>query len=235
MRMAARAGRRLLAGTHPAKAAAAIAVAGLISYIAFSTSYTPRHSPRYRGDHDETTSVYRLAGIDSIDRFTLAPDGRSLNFLCRRDGRWILWTDGQGWGQVTCRYNDSSGGRPDIRLSPDGSRIGIVYQRASSWRDSGPRPAGDGSNGQWFVSIDRRIFGGFDRDFKPAVHFSPDGAKFAFPYKRSGQYYVQVVDTTFGPYDRADMTITKDGEIVLGYVKQDRAYIEMVYSPKRTP
>lgn len=46
-----------------------------------------------------------------------------------------------------------------------------------------------------------------------------------------GQYFIQVVDTTFGPY--ADMTITKDGEIVLGYIKQDRACIESVLRPAR--
>jgi hypothetical protein len=41
------------------------------------------------------------------------------------------------------------------------------------------------------------------------------------------------VDTTSGPYGRADMNIPKDGEIVLRYIKQDRTCIERIFRPAR--
>jgi hypothetical protein len=166
----------------------------------------------------------------------------------------VLWVNGHIKDYIKCYYNDSFNLNPVIKLSPDSLHVAIVYNRESHWRDNGPRQVArnNDTNGQWSVDIDHHIFGGFDRDHKPAVHFSPDGKKFAFPYKKMEQYYVQIMDTTFGPYDRADVvftpnqginlwdlrdcsdkTITTGGEIIIGYVRQDRAYIERVYRPGR--
>jgi hypothetical protein len=208
------------------------AVLGGILYLALATSYSNKRMPPSRGDIHDTISIYRLANADSIDHFTLTPDGNSLNCICKKNGKWVFWKDGEAWGYMKCLYQDSSNGEPEITVSPDSAHVAIVYRRDSRWRDSGPHPAND-SGSQWFVNIDHHIFGGYDRDFRPTVHFSPDGKKFGFPFKKLGQYFIQVVDTTFGPYDRAALTITKDGEIVLGYLNQDRACIESVYRPEQ--
>jgi hypothetical protein len=175
------------------------------------------------------------AGFDSIENFALSPDGATLSFIAKH---------GTGWRLVISsglKLRASEHGRIDrdctldttrsLSFSPDRSCIGIVYRHASRWHDDGPH-AVDDDGGQWFVDIDHHIFGGFDGGFKPALHFSPDGAKFGFAYKKLGQHYVQVVDTTFGPYNQADVVITKDGAIVLAYIKQDRACIETVFMPR---
>ncbi len=165
---------------------------------------------------------------DSLERFALSPDGFTVSFLGKKGSKWeFVVSSGWKWkvsDNATIRSAEDTG--RTLTLSPDNSHVGIVYRRASHWRDRGPHPVDSG--GQWFVNIDRHIFGGFDCDFKPTVHFTRDGKLFGFPYKKLGQYYVQIVDTTFGPYDRADVAFTKDGEIMLGYLKQDRAFIDMV-------
>jgi hypothetical protein len=207
-----------------------LAVLGGILYLSLATSYSNKWMPPYRGDIRDTISIFRLTGADSICHFTITPDGASLNFIYKKNGRWIFWNDGGDWGDMKCCYKDSSNNAAEITVSPDSAHVAIVYGHDCRWRDSGPHPAGD-SGGQWFVNIDHHLFGGFDRDFKPTVRFSPDGKKFGFPYKKLGSYYVQVVDTTFGPYRRADLTITRDGAIYLGYIKQDSACIEKIYEP----
>ncbi|MDI6739469.1 MAG: hypothetical protein QME74_03800 [Candidatus Edwardsbacteria bacterium] len=169
---------------------------------------------------------------DSLECFKLSPDGFTISFLGKKDGKWHF-VYSSGWRLKTrdnaeIRFSSLDTGRT-IALSPDSAHVALVYRRFSHWRDRGPHPA-DESGGQWFVEVDRHIFGGFDRDFKPAVHFARDGALFGFPYKKMGQYYVQISDTTFGPYNSADVAFTKDGEIILGYLSQDRAFIDMVKS-----
>lgn len=202
-------------------------------FISFRTSYTRQKGPRYTGEAGDSLRSFRLDKVDSIVRFTIAPDGKRLNILCRKNGQWVLCVkiDGMHRDGIRTNYTDSINLDPEIVLSPDSASVGIVYQRASRWRGSDSQPVRGDKGGQWFVSINHHFFGGFDSDFKPKPLFSPDGTKFGFPYKKLGQYYVQVVDTTFGPYDRADMAITKEGEIILGYIKQDRAYIESVFRP----
>ncbi|MCU0607273.1 MAG: hypothetical protein MUF78_07620 [Candidatus Edwardsbacteria bacterium] len=175
-----------------------------------------------------------VAPYDSIEAFALSPDGQRISFLGRKDGRWqFVVSAGWKWKVSDRARIDGDPGRDTGRtltLSPDGGRVAIVYSRTSTWRNNGPRPLNDGNdtNGQWFVMIDRHVFGGFDRDFKPTVRFSKDGTLFGFPYKKMGQCCVQIADTTFGPYERADVAFTKDGEVFLGYLKHGRAYIEMV-------
>lgn len=210
---------------------ATLLAAALLLTVAACKSQRQRFD-RDRGS-DEPWSC-AVAPYDSITSFALSPDGQRVSFLGQKDGKWqFAVSAGLKW-KVSDRARIESDPALDtgraLTLSPDGSRIAVVYNRASHWRDSGPRPAddGNGNNGQWFVDIDRHIFGGFDRDFKPRVQFSGDGAIFGFPYKKSGQYYVQIVDTTFGPYDRANLAFTRDGEIYLGYLRQGRAYIEMI-------
>jgi hypothetical protein len=172
-----------------------------------------------------------LAPYDSIESFSLSPDGARISFLGKKDDKWhFVVSAGWKWKvseQARIEADPSRDTGRTVTLSQDSTRAAIVYSRASHWRDRGPRPADD-SGGQWFVMIDRHIFGGFDRDFKPTVHFLKDGSLFGFPYKKMGQYCVQVADTTFGPYERADVAFTRDGEIYLGYLKQGRAYIEMI-------
>jgi hypothetical protein len=211
-----------------------IAVGGAV-YISFSTSYTRQKGPYYTGESGDSLRSFRLDDVDSIARFAITPDGKRLNIVCRQHGQWVFCVKVNGADRDDTRrsFTERINLDPEISLSPDSSRVSIVCQHQSHWRDGVPRPVrlDSGAGGQWFVHIDRNIFGGFDSDFKPTVRFSFDSRRFGFPYKKLGQYYVQVVDTTFGPYDRADMAITKDDEIVLGYVKQDRAYIEKVYCP----
>jgi hypothetical protein len=191
--------------------------------------------PRQRSGIDGGQDPWscHVDAYDSLDHFALSPDGFTVSFLGKKAGKWeFVMSSGWKWKvseNATIKSGDDTG--RTITLSPDGARAAIVYSRVSHWRDSGPRPQREDSGGQWFVNIDHHIFGGFDPDFKPAVHFSPDGKQFGFPFKKLGQYYVQVVDTTFGPYDRADLAITRDGEIVLGYLKQNRACIESVFRP----
>lgn len=205
----------------------------LLLMAAVSCQNPPQRFVLYRGDKNPWSC--HVDRYDAIDHFAISPNGATVSFLGKKNGKWeFLISSGWKWkasDHARIENDPSLDTGRTLALSPDGSRVGIVYNRASTWRDSGPRPEGRDSGGQWFVDIDHHIFGGFDRDFKPTIHFSQDGRRFGFPYKKLGQYYVQVVDTTFGPYDRADMTITKDGEIVLGYIRQERAYIEKIYSP----
>jgi hypothetical protein len=213
--------------------------ASLLAVVMLVTAAACR-KPRQRSDHDwavEDPWSCAVAPYDTIKEFALSPDGHRISFLGNKAGKWeFVVSSGWKW-KVNDNARIDSGPDRDtgrsLTLSPDGGRVAIVYNRVSMWRATGPRRSEDGNdtNGQWFVDIDHHIFGGFDREFKPVVHFSPDGRKFGFPYRKLGQYYVQVVDTTFGPYDRADMAITKDGGIVLGYIRQHRAYIETIYHP----
>lgn len=200
-----------------------------------------------------------VAPYDSIETFALSPDGQRISFLGKKGGKWeFVVSAGWRWkvdDNARIESDPSLDTGRTLTLSPDGSRVAIVYNRTSRWRDRGPRPADDGTdtNGQWFVDIDHHIFGGFDRDCKPVVRFSADGSKFVFPYKKLGAFYVQVVDTTFGPYEHADVMITPQkvvalrgvtkgdagkrivtgGEIILAYIRRDRAYIETIYRPDR--
>lgn len=125
-------------------------------------------------------------------------------------------------------YPSQPSGEPRVVLSPDGQHAGIVFQREASWRPSreAGAPRGASAQPQWFVEVDRRIFGGFDGGFAPKLQFAPDGRAFGLAYRQRGQYYVQIVDTTFGPYHRADFTITQDNEVVIAYIEGHYVHVE---------
>jgi hypothetical protein len=113
-------------------------------------------------------------------------------------------------------------------LSPDGRHAGRIYQREASWRPAREAGLADSGKGRplWFVAIDRRVLGGFDGEFAPKLQFSPDGQAFGLAYRQKGQYYIQIVDTTFGPYDRADFAITPEGEVTIAYLEGSYIHVE---------
>ncbi|HTY09034.1 MAG TPA: hypothetical protein VMF29_07705, partial [Candidatus Edwardsbacteria bacterium] len=200
----------------------------IVTAFAPACSKPHQHSVLTRdSDHLWSCSVDHY---DSLEQFVLSPDGFTVSFLAKLDRKWYF-CHSEGLRLIahenaTVHFGARDTGRT-LSLSPDSNHVGIVYRHTSHWRDRGPHPE-DNSGGQWFVEVDRHIFGGFDSDFKPTVHFARDGRLFGFPYKKLGQYYVQIADTTFGPYDRADVAFTRDGEIMLGYLNKDRAFIDMV-------
>jgi len=166
--------------------------------------------------------------FDSLEQFHLSPDGNHVCYLLKRDGQWFVGINGKHTQNFQGIYSTGQGGEPRVVLSPDGQHVGTIYQRPATWRPAkelgrreatAPRP-------QWFVEIDRRVLGGFDGDFAPELQFAPDGRGFGLAFKRDGQYYVQIVDTTFGPYRRADFAITPDGDVVIAYLEGSYIHVE---------
>jgi hypothetical protein len=146
----------------------------------------------------------------------------------KRNGRWQVGINGRHYHDFQGVYPSQPAGEPRVVLSPDGRHAGIIFQREASWKPARELdgPQGEIARPQWFVEIDRRLLGGFDGEFAPKLQFSPDGKTFGLVYRQRGRYYVQIVDTTFGPYERADFTITGDGQVKIAYLEGSYVHVE---------
>ncbi len=47
-------------------------------------------------------------------------------------------------------------------------------------------------------------------------------------YIKDGKYYIQINDKTYGPYDKAVFTFTKESKAFIGYIKDKELVIEEV-------
>lgn len=192
------------------------------------TERTESREYLYRNYGDSWTKY--VPPHDSLEQFHLSPDGRHVCYLMKREGRWCVGINGRHSKDFQGLYPSQPSGEPKVVLSPDGQHAGLVFQREASWRPAGQpgKPGGEKPVTQWFVEIDRRILGGFDGEFAPKLQFSPDGRAFGLAYRQRGQYYVQIVDTTFGPYYRSDFTITPEGEVVIAYIEGSYLHVQRV-------
>jgi hypothetical protein len=128
---------------------------------------------------------------------------------------------------------DSFSSKPKYSLSPEGSRVGLVYQKENPYLfrvasgDPGRAniPPAD-TLPRWFVQINQNAYGGFDGDHMPVVKYSPDGSVFGFVYKNRGWYYIRLNDEVFGPYQKADLGITSHGRITIARIDKGYAYLE---------
>jgi len=177
---------------------------------------------------------YRIPENDSLGYFSLSPEGNRICVLFKKGSQWHVIINDRQYDTFKATFNDSFDQKPRVTVSPGGQRVGLSFIRTKSWqtrselqrRNSSPAASAD--TNQWYVQIDLNIFGGYDGDFAPNIIFSKSGSTFGFVYKKDGKYYVQVGDTTFGPYLRADLAINENEEIYIAYIKEGYASIERV-------
>ena len=177
---------------------------------------------------------YRIPENDSLGYFSLSPEGNRICVLFKKGTRWHVIINDRQYDTFKATFNDSFEQKPRVTISPGGQRVGLTYIRAKSWQTRSEimkrciSPSVLGDTNQWYVQIDLNIFGGYDGDFAPNIIFSQSGSNFGFVYKKQGKYYVQVGDTTFGPYLRADLAINENEEVYIAYIKDGYASIERV-------
>lgn len=201
----------------------------LTALLAASCSIKPPDREYFYRNYGEAWTKY-VPPHDSLEQFRLSPDGKHVCYLLKRGGKWMVGINGRHYSDFHGVYPAQAEAEPKVTLSPDGRHAGVIYQKEASWRTARElgKPEGATPRPQWFVEIDRRIFGGFDGDFAPKLQFSPDGQAFGLAYRQRGQHYVQIVDTTFGPYERADFTITPGNEVVIAYLEGSYVHVERV-------
>lgn len=183
---------------------------------------------------------YRIPENDSLGYFSLSPEGNRICVLFKKGPRWHVIINDRQYDSFKATFNDSFDQKPGVSISPGGKRVGLTYMRPRSWKTSSDLGKRNGpaattrDTSQWYVQIDLHIFGGYDGDFAPNIVFSTSGSTFGFVYKKDGKYYVQVGDTTFGPYIRADLAINQNEEVFIAYIKDGYASIErVVHIPDR--
>ncbi len=180
------------------------------------------------------TVRYKIPENDSLGYFSISPEGNRICVLYKKGIKWHVIINDKRYDNFTATFNDSFEQKPKVTVSSGGRRVGLTFMKPKSWQAASelaakPGPASvSADTSQWYVQIDRHIFGGFDADFAPAIAFSPDGVDFGFVYKKGGSYFVQVGDTTFGPYQRADLAINENGEVFIAYIRDGYASIEKV-------
>lgn len=202
-------------------------LAVLATLLAASCSDKPLGREYFYRNYGDSWTKY-VPPHDSLEQFHLSPDGKHYCYLLKREGKWYVGINGRHDENFQGLYPSQASGEPKVVLSPDGQHAGIVFQREASWRPARDlaRSEGNGPSPMWFVEIDRRILGGFDGEFPPKLKFSSDGRAFGLAYRQRGQYYVQIVDTTFGPYYRADFTITPEDQVVIAYIEGSYVHVE---------
>lgn len=201
----------------------------LMALAAASCSGRPENREYLYRNYGDSWTKY-VPQHDSLEQFHLSPDGKHVCYLIKSQGKWKVGINGRHWDDFNGVYPSQPAGEPRVVLSHDGRHAGVVYQREPSWRSAGEAGRADSAEArpQWFVEVDRRILGGFDGDFTPDLQFSPEGQAFGLVYRQRGQYYIQIVDTTFDPYQRADFTITPQGEVVIAYLEGSYLHVERV-------
>lgn len=214
-------------------------LAALAALLAASCSEKPIGREHFCRNYGDAWTKY-VPPHDSLEQFRLSPDGKHYCYLLKREGKWFVGINGRHSKNFQGVYPGRPADEPRVVLSPDGQHAAVVFQRETGWRLVRERDSPDSvaSEPQWFVEVDRRIFGGFDNGFVPKIQFSPDGTAFGLAYRRRGQYYIQIVDTTFGPYVRADFTITRENEVVIAYLEGSYIHVERVGrvdSPSKLP
>lgn len=202
-------------------------LAAIFALTAASCSGRPDSREYFYRNYGEAWTKY-VPPHDSLEQFHLSPDGKHVCYLIKSQGKWRVGINGRHWDEFNGVYSAQPDGEPKVVLSPDGRHAGVIYQREASWRPAKELngPEGAKPRPQWFVEVDRRVLGGYDGEFAPKLQFSPDGRAFGLAYRQRGQYYIQIVDTTFGPYDRADFTITPEGEVVIAYLEGSYIHVE---------
>ena len=205
------------------------------SLLLLAASCTDSRSPRYADapNGDDVPWRYFVGNFDSLEYFHLSSYDLRVTYLLKKDGSWFSCIDGYYRTHAPFfkgNYPALPADQSKVVANPARTRVGIIYQRAVDWRHtSQPAPANDPRRPrQWFVEIDRRVLGGFDGDVMPNLCFTTDGGTFALSYKKLGQYYVQVVDTTLGPYQRADVAITGGDKIFLAYLAKGEIIVHRV-------
>lgn len=162
---------------------------------------------------------------DSLEQFRLSADGQQVSYLLKHQGRWLVGINGRHYPNFEGTYQSQDSETVQNIVSPDGRHKAVIFKREPSFRPDSSSSVDAALRPQWFVEIDRHIFGGYDGDFVPKVRFSKTGG-FAMAYKQRGQYYLQVMDVTFGPYHRADFTVTPEDVVVVAYLRGSYIHVE---------
>ncbi len=157
-------------------------------------------------------------------------------WLCTKSNdKWYAQINKKTYQNFQGTFLDSFTNKPKYSFSPEGSKVGLVYQKESPFLF---RIADDDTDHAkispvdtlplWFVQINQYTYGGFDGDHMPEIKYSPDGSVFGFVYKKRGLYYIRLNDDIFGPYQKADLSITDDGRITIARIDKGYAYLEEI-------
>lgn len=185
---------------------------------------------------------YKLPKYDSLDYFNISPDGGRFLAIYMIKGKWYAQVNKMIYDDFQGAFRDSFSDKPRYSLSPEGSKVGLVYQKERLFffktvdDDTGsPKLSPADTLPMWFVQVNQHLYGGFDGDYMPEIKYSPDGSMFGFVYKENGLYYIRLNDQIFGPYQKADLTITAEGKITIARLEKGYAYleeIEIIPNPK---
>jgi hypothetical protein len=174
---------------------------------------------------------YKMPKYDSLEYFNISPDGSKFMALYMIRGRWFAQVNERVFEDFQGTLLDSFDNKPKYTFNPDSSMVGMVYKKERSYLlkaayDNPNQKIPDSDTmAQWFVQINQNIYGGFDGDHMPEIKYSPDGSVFGFVYKNRGMYYIRLNDDILGPYQKADMTFSPDGNITLAIVENGFAYL----------
>lgn len=192
----------------------------------------PRKTRRLPHDYVK----YKLSKYDSLEYFNISPDGSRFMALYKIKHQWFAQVNDRVFENFQGTLLDSFSNKPKYSFSPGGSMVGLVYQkenqylfRVANLDDTGRAnilPAD--TLPRWFVQINQNVYGSFDGDHMPVIKYSPDGSVFGFVYKNRGLYYIRLNDEVFGPYQKADLSITDDGRITIARVDKGYAYLEEI-------
>lgn len=216
---------------HNLKIFLPILIFGLILLI-FISGCKPESRKTRRLPHDYVK--YKLSKYDSLEYFNISPDGSRFMALYKIKDQWFAQVNERVFEDFQGTLLDSFSSKPKYSFSPEGSKVGMVYQKEPDFifkttRDARNQniPAFD-TLPRWFVKINQNIYGGFDGDHMPEIKYTPDGTVFGFVCKKRGLYYIRLNDDEFGPYQKADLTITDDGRITIARIDNGYAYLEEI-------
>jgi len=185
---------------------------------------------------------FKLPKYDSLEYFNISADGNRFLALYKTKDKWYAQVNKTVFDDFQGTFLDSFTNKPKYSLSSEGSKLGLVYQKEKSFIFR----IADEDNGNsnispvdtlpmWFVQINQYIYGGFDGDYMPEIKYTSNGLVFGFVYKKSGLYYIRLNEEVFGPYQKADLSITYDGRITIARIDRGYAYleeIEIIPNPK---
>jgi uncharacterized protein YneF (UPF0154 family) len=117
-------------------------------------------------------------------------------------------------------YDDN----PYVQFSNDGSKYGWDFKKDS----------------KHYIQINNQTYGPYDYIPRTGIYgsvpkFSNDGSKYGWLFGKDckngnecKQYYIQINNQTYGPYDKTDFTFTKDNKVYIIYIKDNKMITERI-------